>query len=682
MKKLIKIKSKKNNEEQGMALVVTMMALMLCTSMGLAVLFNSTGEAALSGGFRRNEQAFYAADAGIGLAREAIRRELNNRIKALGDSTTLNYSTRTITDQGVNYQIATVDSSQLVNIISNSSLLGVNGSAATAAGTEVVRRIPALTNAGFNVVINVEFISSSNTGIVDLQEVRQNAAFVKVPMDFSTKVASATGLYRYTITSTGNNQVASGTLNRAEARAVEIGMISATLEATINNGSAPIPPSQSFSEFGTFLDKWPTASTWSAGTFQGKVHSNESMRFSSSNSVTFQGAVTQAATNYIHNSTSYSVSSIGTNTNPRTGMTVNSGYTNTVVKAPPANSFSQELTVLNSTGFVDTTFTSAQPSKDNLVAVLRSVNNTAPAEVNPTTIADGVYLPTSGGTSITGGGIYVKGNVTELKLSISGPSQVYAITQSTGTTTITITPPTATSIGQTVISKGGVTQSYDGVPIDKSSGVSSEFKPGASLFVNGSISGLHGPAASSGTVPAAISKNTSLTITSTSDIEVTGSVIYEEPALTPTGTPKAYANGYTPKNVLGLFTNSGKIVWRPSSTYSESGNKSMTVDAAMAIFNSSTATDTGGWTTDCSSCTSTSVMTLRGSRSVTRGVPTISGGHKTNRYFDPRFTNSVVTPPFFPSTTSGASLPGSGRTVLFGTTSVQTIANTWQRTYS
>ena len=682
MKKAIKVKVKENKKEQGMALVVTMMCLMLCTSLGLAVLFNTTGEAALSGGFMRNEQAFYAADAGVGLAREAIRKEINTKIKQLGNATTLSYGSRTVQDSGINYQIATVDSSQLNTVLSNTSLLGVNGAPATAAKTEIARRLPALTDAGFNVDINVEFISSTNAGVIDLQQITINPSNVKVVEDFTSKVAAATGMYRYTITSTGNNQTAIGSLNRAEAKAVEVGTISATIEATINTGSAPIPPSQSFSEFGTFLDKWNPGGIWAPGVFQGKVHSNMGMGFSSSYSVTFQGAVTQAAPNYTYSGNSYAVSSIGTNTNPKPGITVNSGYTEVANKPPPPNSSSQELTVLNSTGKVDASFPTAQPLQGKLLSVLRGYDNSAPVPVGLTAIADGVYLPTSGGTAINGGGIYVMGNVTEMKLSISGESQVYAISQASGTTTVTITPPTPTSVGQTVISKGGVTQTYFGVPLDKSSNVSSEFKPGVSLFVNGSISAMHGPAAVSGVVPPAISKNTAVSITSTSDIEITGSVTYQEPALTPAGTPKTYADGHTPKNVLGLFTDAGKIVWRPNSTYSENGNKSMTVDAAMAIFNSSTATNTGGWTADCSTCTSSSVMTLRGSRSATRGVQTISGSQKTNRYFDPRFANSVVTPPFFPSTVSGTATAGSGRTVTFGTTNVQTIANTWQRTYS
>ncbi len=702
MKKVKKEKAKVSVKEQGMALITTMMCLMLCTSLGLAVLFNSTGEAALSGGFMRNEQAFYAADAGIGIAREAIRKELNNAIKnPTITPATLSYSTRVVYDNGVPYTLVTVDTAQLSTALSNSQLLGATGVPATTAKAAVVNvnRLNAMTNSGYTVDINVELVNVTNIGVLDLQYVGLNSSFVKVALDYAQRVASATATYRYTVTSTGNNGVSSGNINRATANAVEVGLISATLEATIVKGGALQPPTQSFSEFGTFLNHWNGTSVWASGVFQGKVHSNDAMRYNSSNIVTFVGAVTQANSNYIHNNTSYAVSGIVPNSVPKTGMNVNSTYTTTAVKELPKNSFSQELAVLNSSGVPDSTYPAAttgalaglppKPTAAQLAAELRDVSNSA-AVISGTTIANGIYLPVvnnGGVNAIDGGGIYVKGDVAELKLSISGESQVYAIKQGTVTTTITITPPTATSSGQTVITRGSTTQTYQGVPLDKHSSVSSEYKPGVQLFVDGAISQLHGAAASSGAVPASISKNTSLSITSTSDIQVTGSITYEEPVLTATGSAITYANNYTPKNVLGLFTNSGKMIWKPDTAYTGT-NASMTVDAAIAVFNEAGLlidpnAQTGGWATDCTSCNSNTVISLRGSRSVSKGNSQINDkSQKTNRFFDPRFANSQIVPPFFPSTVSGVATGGSARTVTFGTTNVQTIANTWQRTYS
>ena len=76
------VAKKWKSSEQGMALIAAMMCLLLLTGLGLAALYNSTGDVAISGGFRRNDQAFFAADAGVGLARETLRIQLNNAIMA------------------------------------------------------------------------------------------------------------------------------------------------------------------------------------------------------------------------------------------------------------------------------------------------------------------------------------------------------------------------------------------------------------------------------------------------------------------------------------------------------------------------------------------------------------------------------------------------------------------------
>lgn len=691
-----KVKVKANKKEQGMALILTMMCLMLCTSLGLAVLFNSTGEAALSGGFMRNEQAFYAADAGIGIAREAIRKELNRAITNIANppnanpglpptQMVLSRPTRQVTVNGTPYQIETINANQLGNVLATSSILGTGGTASVAARNAVAQRLPALTNANFSLVIDVQLIRNSNTGVTDIQNV-QTIGGVTGVVDLPLVAASATGVYQYTITSTGNNNV-TGTLNSANATAREVGMINITLQSTYQRGNGG---GQRFSEFGTFLNKWNGSSIWAPGTFQGRVHSNDSMRFSSDYQVNFLGAVTQSDINYYHNDNPYLVSSILPSSTPKTGISVGSTYTQTARKDPPLNSFAQAYSVLNSTG--STGGSTTNPSQGSLQAVLRDAANAQPVAVGATSIADGVYVPTSGGTSISGGGIYVKGDVSEMKLSISGTSQVYTIKQGSITTVVTITPPTSVVGGviiggQTVITRGSSTTTYTGVPVNKTSEVVTDHKPGVSLFVDGSISNMHGPDAVSGNVPAAIAKDTSLTITAASDIQVTGSITYQEPVLNNSGSAVAYSAGYTPTNVLGLFTNAGKIVWKPNSTYTGT-NASMTVDAAMAVFNepallADSTSQTGGWSTDCAACNNLTKITLRGSRSASKGNSTVnSNGSTTNRFYDPRFSTSQIFPPFFPSTANTPPPPGVGRTLTISTTNVQTIANTWQRTYS
>jgi hypothetical protein len=692
MKKRLSPHPTRKSAEQGMALITAMLCLTLCTGLGVAVLLNSTGEAALSGGFRRNEQAFYAADAGLGIARLAVRNALNSAIQSAAATveTSPSYGTRT----SGSYTLRTYNRSQLGTILQTSSFLSQSGAPVVNAKAAIAARATALSNAGFDVDIQLSLESISDTSDVDAQRVNPTTNLVE-NIDVT---ASVTGRYRYTVTAIGNNAISSGNPNRAIARAIETGIVSVTLNAVISTGGQF---DRAFSQYGTFVNRFNQSSVWASGTFQGKVHTNDRFRFSSGNSVTFQGEVTQVNSTYDHNSTAYNVSSVLPNSTPRTGMTFNSSYTTVSTLPLPSNVYAQKLAVLNSTGRADTTFPSTDssdptappdPTVTQLKAHLRGANNAAP----PTTgsgasevINDGVYLPASdvaGQPTITGGGIYVKGSVDEMTLTKgSSGAQVYAIRQGTSTTTVTITPPSGGSSGTTVITGPSGTTTYQGVPLDRTNPIAAEQKPGAALYVDGAINNLHGPAASGGAVDSAIAKNTALTIVSTGDITVTGSITYEEPTLNLDGTPVTYANNYTPTNVLGLFTNTGKINWTPNSSYTPT-DASMVVDVAMVAFNepaltADSSTLTGGWEINCAACNSSTVISLRGSRTVSRTLSVINGnGARYNRFFDPRFANGNLAPPFFPVTryTNTVTTP----TVTATTTEVMTQSNTWQRTYN
>ncbi len=682
----------KNRKEQGMAMIIAMMCLLLCSSLGLAVLFNSVGEAALSGGFSRNEQAFYAADAGIGVTRMALRNALNGALQSasatLGANPTL--SSRTV--GGLTVQ--TYNRAQLATIFQSSSLVAATGTAITNAKAAVAARGASLTGAGFDVDISLSLLDVSDTSPVDIQEVLTNIWGVNVVQDKAAVTAPVTGRFKYTITATGNNSISVDNPNRAIAKAIESGVIAITLNMDFqkNNGSGAY--NRSFSQYGTFLNRWTAGSPLASGTMGGKVHNNQGFTFSSSNNVIFQGDVTQVNSQYQYDSNMYNVSGVSPNSTPRTGLTFNSSFTQTSALPLPSNVYAQELAVVNSTGRADANFPSTdtsdptappKPTATQLAALLKTAANTAPT-VTSGALNTGVYLP-SDGSSITGGGIYVKGTVDEMTLTVSGTAQVYKIKQGSTTTTITITPPSGSSTGQTSISNGTTTTTYTGVPLDKTIPVVSEYKPSALLYVDGSISSLHGPAASGGTVAAAIAKNTALTITSTGDINVTGSVTYEEPTVNSTGGAVTYSDGHTPTNVLGLFTNTGKITWTPNTTYTPT-NANMTVDAAMVAFNepalaSNSSAVTGGWESNCSACSSSTVITLRGSRTVSKGMAIVNNkGEKYNRFFDARFANGALAPPFFPVTKLQNTTTSSTRSFTTYTNQVYTESNTWQRNYS
>ena len=179
----------------------------------------------------------------------------------------------------------------------------------------------------------------------------------------------------------------------------------------------------------------------------------------------------------------------------------------------------------------------------------------------------------------------------------------------------------------------------------------------------------------------AISQNTAVTITSTSDITITGDLKYQQPVLDNNGNSVSYPSGTNVTNVLGIFTNSGRVNLNPSTTYT-AGNLSLTLDAAIATFNepalnSNPSQSTGTILYTGGTLNSNSRLILRGSR-IQSKIDYIgygsSGAGQRNVYFDPRFQNGSFAPPFFPvtglSSTSGA--------ITIDAT-VASSSTTWQR---
>jgi hypothetical protein len=656
--------------ERGVALASSMMALLLLTGMGLTIAMSAITETAVSANYRRNEQAFFAADAGIGLAREALRISLNQAILASANAAAPNITFPTSAGQDFN-------DAQLTNILTDPLLTSTNGTPIVNALAAVTARANALGgNGGFTVTIALAPVGLPILGL-------RPAAIGGIQQPPS----SVTMRYAYTITATGNNNAAAGNPYRATAQASEQGVVNVTLNTTVNQSSTSNPfITRAFSSYAAFFNRFNQSSVLASGTFSGPVHTNERFRFSSSLPVTFKGAVTQSSSTgtYGYNSSNYAVN----NTN-RTGLTFQSTY-DTVAAVPlPSNEYAQQLAVLNSTGLTDSTFTSPQPSTTQLVANLRTATNTAPGTTSGN-LNNGVYVPSSNGTHITGGGIYVKGNADEITLSVTGTNtQVYAIRQGSTTTTVTIVPPSSSSAGTTTISNGSNSTTFQGVPLDKTD--PNNIKPGASLFVQGNISSLHGPAAtgsgSSRNTAPAIADKTGVTITSTGDITITGDLKYQQPVLNTDGT--LATNGMSATNVLGIFTNQGRVTLTPSSTYTVA-NYSLTLDAAIATFNepaltANSSATTGGIYYSCSSCSlnSSSRLLLRGSR-IQSAILSIgyggSSGGTRDVFFDPRFANGAFAPPFFPVTQlANNNSTTTTFSVSLATSNVASESNTWQR---
>lgn len=653
--------------ERGMAMVTALMALLLMTGLGLALMSSTSTEVAMSGNYRRNEKAFFAADAGVGLAREALRTELNNKI--LTDAAT--------TAAGITLApgtaFTTTQTSQLTGILTNSNLFLASGVPITNALADVNARKDANALNG-NGTFSVQYTLSADgtPTVVPRSPGTINGSFWVGPPPQAIRMR-----YIYEIVSTGTNDVTNSNPLRAQARARERGFINVTLNVGIDGGTTTY--TRAFSQYGAFFHRF--SGTLANGTFRGPFHTNGRLGISSSGSVTLRDVVTQSGGNtYNYGSTTKPV-----NNTDWPGVDFQSSFTTVPAVPLPNNSYSQAYAVLNKTGSSGAT---ALPTTAELTTNLRGAGNVAPT-VSGSVIANGVYVPSSDSNSITGGGIYVQGNA-EVELSVNASNaQVYKITQGTQTTEITVAGTDATGSTTVVRKNNGVltsTENYTGVPMDASDPTLPP-KQGVSLYVNGAITSLHGPAGvgtgSARTTAPAIANVTRVTVTAATDITITGDLKYQDPTVdATTGDPVTNYNQKT--NILGVFTNNGRVNLAPSSTYTTQ-NLSLTLDAAIATFNETALTadssqNTGGILYTGGSLNSSSRLLLRGSRIQSKILVIGYGSTGTGRrdvFFDERFRDGAVAPPFFPTTT--LSNPAVPFTLSLGTSNVSATSNTWQR---
>jgi PilX N-terminal len=715
-----KIISRKN--EQGMALIMSMMALTLLTGIGLATVFNSSGDMAMSGGFRRNEQAFFAADAGIGLAREALRVELNKAVLARAAAA---ISSSNIT---YGYGTTTLDQDKLRKILGRNAdgtadpdLLG------TALSTSPINKVIAdINDRGSSLGSGVGFQMAASD--ISLTLYYPTCPGTDCPEGaVMTQAGSPVGQvfpknyyeakYRYRITSKGNYSGGGNATFGATATAKEDGVVTVRLRPQIGvTSSTSSSISRSFSSYGIFYARngLTDPSYYSYfGNASGPVHMNDWYRFHKNFANTFKDQVTQGGSStgttpakYQYNGGSGTADYTVNNTN-RTGLNFNSSFTSTGALPIPQNVYTQEAAVLNGSGASTTAPTQAQ-----LTATLRKPNNTL-ATASGTSVATGVYLPSTDGTNLTGSGIYVKGNADDVRLSIDNGKQVYEVIQGTVATKITVditnnttgTGTTSIQTGTVATAAGAATYSgsplvYTGTPLDKTD--PSNIKTGTLLYVDGTISSLHGPtktgSGSTAITAAAIAANTRLTVTSTQDISVTGDLKYTNQTVNNDGTPIT-ANA-SAVNTLGIYTSTGKIILDPEAAWTSGQNMDLSIDAALVAFNepaltdASTSNDYTGGRGDCVRCITNgfdktkATLYHRGSQVYsidllwTKGFGS-NGSKPIYQVFDPRFGGGAVAPPWFPVTSLATAVTtATTYTLSFYTSNVSAESNTWQRVNS
>jgi hypothetical protein len=398
---------------------------------------------------------------------------------------------------------------------------------------------------------------------------------------------------------------------------------------------------QSFAAWGMFIDQWPicNGSTLVPGTISGPVFTNGAWTFGTAGSYIFTdtvGSVSPKA-GYQFGSCSQVAGPSATSGGSTIAPTFQNGFNLGQPAVPlPPNDYNQEQAVLDGKGVAGGAITNAQ-----LNAALKNVSQVAYPVGGA---ASGVYLPyalVGGVPTFKGGGIYVQGNA-NVTLSTSGAAaQVYTITQGGTTTTVTINNTANTT---TVVS-GGTTLNITGVPDQIDPATSAVIGPATMVYVNGSINALSGP----GQGVAAVQDGTDLTITASTNVTITGDILYKTPPVTLAANqiPGTPADTLIPGNnkgqALGIFTNNGDI-----QLANTQANGNLEVDASLAsICGSGTGSYCGqGGVVNTGNAINT--LNIVGGR-IQNQIKNI-GATTRNVFFDRRFSQNGFAPPWFPST--------------------------------
>jgi hypothetical protein len=640
--------------ERGIALISALMVMTMLLALGIAVVYSTTVDTVVTKSQRVGEESFFAADAGVGIARRALAQAVSEEIDKIRNGVTPFYS---IPD-------SSVDVFPDVQVVPDPDAVP---------NDPFYQRVYARAN-------ELVRISARDQRLEDLNGSRFNVEFKPLSGTISLTKTDANNavqiiVFHYALRVTGSTYAGgSATVN-------ETGRLSSNI--TLARQSTAGSRSFSFSGFGAFFDVGDDPVNHpnyllSPGIYSGAVHTNSHFGFYTGWQYTFRNVVSQVEPNirdylrgYVPLPTSDYQNSIHLSPD---------GYKQVTNVPLPTNVFSQEYAVINNTGLTDHNAggspidppgviptsngnpvavfdANGRVTADVLAANLRDSTNHPPV-VNSGALAQGVYVASSDGNNLDGAGIYVQNDAADVQVyADAGGNQVYVIQQTNGNNTTTTTVTVNYSANTTTITDGPHTRTYSGVPTDKSGSKTDQTKwrKGAVVFVNGNINSLHGGKDSTKNQPA-IASQTALTITATRSIRVTGDLKYADPVVNSDGTP--VANISNVKNVLGLFTSDGNIYLDAKSAYSTSG-LSVEIDAANCVFNSNTANDSqsptgieGGITTWYGSGHQTPgggdrIKLVGSDVEKNNSIVDYSGG---DTFFDARFSGGTFRPPFFPGT--------------------------------
>ncbi len=377
---------------------------------------------------------------------------------------------------------------------------------------------------------------------------------------------------------------------------------------------------------------WFTSST----SMDGRVHANGILHFAFKPS--FQDLVTSTSSNAVFNNNGNNVTLNANNNGTIDVPSFFNGFQRSAPNVPmPTNAYNQQAMALDKgNGLVATALTNSQI---NTWLGLGSGSSAPP---------NNIYVPNNGSTAT--GGIYVQGDVTQMKMwaDTTTNKQWYQFTQGATVKTILVdrTGTGTTKIWNSATTTGTPAQTLANTP------------PDGVVYVQGGISDLRGPDRVSGQVLPAVAEGTQMLITAQKDIVVTRDVTID-----------SYANNDA---VLGLYTVCGGV------RVATSAPNDCNLDAFI-MAPATTSTTFNGWSS-----------TMPGQFSVDsydsgspRGTFHLRGGI-VEQYYGPFFTfNSStgalvtgmardyhydrrgLTPPYYPSTTRFNSTTPSARTIAW-----------------
>ncbi len=639
-------------DSRGVALITTLLLLLLMVAMSLGMVIAVTSDTLISGYYKTYRSSFYAGDSGVNVVRQYMLNQLvANATVAVGTSFSPTSppplsgtdASSTLTNTLNQYQATSSPSNRKIN-----SGQGANSWPGNFYVVSTLANTPGTTLATPNCT-PIFTPPNAGTGTVAPAAGPYNCgANYPTCTGACTNFAITDFQYQFPYTVTAFGQSTGSQLQLVE----DSGQLVLDIHVAPSGGL-----NTAFSAWGMFIDQYTECdgSTLVPGTINGPVFTNGAWNFGTAGSYIFTdkiGSVSSTFGYQFSNRCNSSSATCDKQGNQTIAPTFQSGVSLGANKIPlPTDSYNQEEAVVDGIGTGCAGSSSQCPSKATMNATLLNINGAA----YPLSGASGVFLgytqTISGGVTpntMTGGGILVEGNAgVTLTASTSGsaPVEIYTITTSSGTTTVTVN----ISANSTTVISGAKTTVIAGVPANRTGSTAT---PSTMLYVDGSISSLTGP--SSG---AAIQDGYGTTVAAASSITITGNILYQTEPVTMTQNqiPNTPADTLIPGNnngqVLGIFTANGNV----NLNVPVSG-QNLEIDASIATISKN---GSGGIVNNGNAINTLNIVGGR----IQNTIQSINATTR-NVFFDRRFTQGSFSPPWFPSTTVTGSASDSVTSVV------------------